>query len=64
MDMRDARDVMRCHIKFFGGVFVVEAFCVASALSTLYLHLDPLNKLVTAVAPYITEILAKILSAL
>lgn len=45
-----ASKVVRRHIRFFGGALVVEAFCVASALATIYLHFDPLNYIVTIVA--------------
>jgi len=55
-------EIVRSHIRFFGGAVVVEAFCVASAFSSLYLHLDPVDKFVTAITPYILDVLAKILS--
>ena len=54
-----------CHIKLWISVWLgVEAFVVASVLSDLYLHWDPLNAFVTAITPYIMDIVEKILSVL
>lgn len=59
----DMREIIRGHIKVLGSLLVLEAFSIISAFSTLYLHIDPLNKLERAVMPYLMQLVAQILSA-